>query len=91
VTSFALPFLTGGGSSVKFGELAVADERRLGSLFDASPTTASAENDCAWELGVGLPGADEFERGGVAGPLPDAASVRRNSTHSRENDCQSRM
>jgi hypothetical protein len=88
-TSFSLPFLDGGGPSVRFGELEVAELSRLGSRFEdtslRADAAASAEKDCVWEPGVGLPGAELFERVGGE-PLPEAASVRRNSTHSREND-----
>lgn len=45
--------------------------------------------DGAWINGgrVGLPGSELLSRGDFGGPSPAAASVKRNSTQSRENDC----
>jgi hypothetical protein len=82
--SRSFPFRDGGGPRTKFGELAVADgeandaRRRvfLGGLVGYVPT-------------VGVPGRDVLIRDGgepVDGDSPEAASVRRNSTHKREKD-----
>ena len=88
---FSLPFLNGGGPSVRFGELAMPgdpnpDGSRLSSFLDSLPGgEPRLEKDCACVLGEGLPGAEVLEREG-AGDNPDAASVRRNSTQRREKD-----
>lgn len=83
--SRSFPFRDGGGPRIRFGELAIADgeasdARRLaflGGLIGYVPT-------------VGVPGKDVLFRDGgepvVDGDSPEAASVRRNSTHKREND-----
>lgn len=83
--SRSFPFRDGGGPRTRFGELAIAvgearDANRLvflGGLSGYVPT-------------VGVPGKDVlFLDGGepvAAGDSPEAASVRRNSTHKREKD-----
>ena len=75
--------------SLSSGELAIAAteaEENDGSRRE--PLSASGDNlAAAW---VGVPGREPFGRpgdlGGGGTPSPEAASVRRNSTHRREND-----
>jgi hypothetical protein len=87
------PFRDGGNpSNVRFGELTVAaelnDDRRRVPF--PGPFVVG-ESDLPNEPGVGLPGRellDRGERGGGETEPPAFASVSRNSTHRRENDCK---
>ena len=72
------------------GELAIAADVNEGSRrVPLSPTGDRRVDAC-----VGVVGSEPFcgregERGGGGRPLsPAEASVRRNSTHRRENDCR---
>jgi hypothetical protein len=80
--SRSLPFLEGGDPNVRFGELAAAP-----TVDDGSRRVILVGLKGRWELRIGLPGSDVL-RGGVVndGVSPEAASVRRNSTHNREKD-----
>ena len=90
-----MPFRDG-GLSTRFGELAIAtdpnDGRRLVPLRLPGERYTGECDVC-----VGVGGRDAFARPGVLGevallgggsPAPAAASVRRNSTQRRENDCR---
>ena len=90
-TAFSLPFCDGGWSRTRLGELATIaalnDERRRVPLAEVG------ESDCPYTPCVGLPGSELFDRGereGAELSPPAFASVRRNSTHNRENDCRRR-
>ena len=83
--SLSLPFLRGEGRDVRSGVLATADnETKRRELGVGGPS------DCVTT--AGLFGRDELPgRKGWADDDPDspaAASVSKNSTQSRENDCE---
>jgi hypothetical protein len=89
--SLSLPFLNGEGNEVRSGVLATADNETKRRLFD----NVGGVSDCVTT--AGLFGRDELpgRKGGWADddpPSPPAAlaSVSRNSTQRRENDCTKR-
>lgn len=83
--AFSLPF-AGRLASLSSGELAIAAEKEDRRRVPLTPVGDSRVLAC-----VGVPGNEPFDLDGERGgggraPSPAAASVRRNSTHNREND-----
>ena len=84
--SFSFPFFDGGGPR-RLGELAIA-------AAEPRDDNLRADEPFGWVLGkprlVGVVGIEDILlRSGAAacvGDSPEAASVKRNSTHSREKD-----